>query len=195
MSKSVKSKILTLLLAVLILTMFTVGGSLAYIVTHTDSIKNVFNPSTVTTEVQENFDGTVKRNITVENTGDIKAYVRVKLVTYRVDVDKDGNTNHIGGTATIPDFTLGTGWFKYGDCYYYTTPVPPGDTTQSLVGTDGITLQQYTDADGGKQVIEVMAEGIQAGQNAPGDCGDAVKQSWGVVITSEPASVTEYKGN
>lgn len=181
MSKSVKSKILTLLLAVLILTMFTVGGSLAYIVTHTDSIKNVFNPSTVTTEVQENFDGTVKRNITVENTGDIKAYVRVKLVTYRVNDAGE----RIGGTAEIPSFTLGTDWFKYGDCYYYTTPVPPGNTTPSLVGDDDIELKKYTDADGGKQVIEVMAEGIQAGQNAPGDCGDAVRDAWGVNVNQD----------
>lgn len=188
MSKSVKSKILTLLLAVLILTMFTVGGSLAYIVTHTDSIKNVFNPSTVTTTVTEEFENNKKTSITVKNTGDIDAYVRVKLVTYRVDE----NGNHIGGTATIPSFTPANGWVKYDDCYYYTKPVEPGASTPSLVGDDGIILQQYTDADGGKQVIEVMAEGIQAGQNAPSDCGDAVKQSWGVVITSNPAGVTKY---
>lgn len=188
MSKSIKGKLLTLLLTMLILAMLTVGGTMAYIVTHTDSIVNIFNPSKVTTTVVENFDGTVKKDITVTNTGDIKAYVRVKLVTYRVD---DAG-NHIGGTATIPDFTPANGWVKYGDCYYYTQPVERNGTTPSLVGDAGITLQRYTDADGGKQVIEVMAEGIQAGQNAPDDCGAAVKESWGVVITSNPASVTEY---
>lgn len=180
MSKSVKSKILTLLLAVLIVTTFTVGGSLAYIVTHTDSIKNVFNPSTVTTTVTEDFDGTNKSNIVVKNTGDTTAYVRVKLVTYRVD----GDDNHIiGGTATIPSFEPANGWFKYGDCYYYTSPVEAGKQTAKPLFDGSITLQKYTDADGGRQVIEVMAEAIQAGQNAPTDCGDAVRKAWGVEIT------------
>lgn len=189
MSKSVKSKILTLLLAVLIVTTFTVGGSLAYIVTHTDSIKNVFNPSTVTTTVTEDFDGTNKSNIVVKNTGDTTAYVRVKLVTYRVDGDDNHN---IGGTATIPNFELGNNWVKYDGCYYYTKPVDAETSTPSLF--DGsITLQEYKDADGGKQVIEVMAEAIQAGQNAPTDCGDAVKNAWKVNIT--PDGVTAYSGN
>lgn len=188
MSKSVKSKILTLLLAVLIVTTFTVGGSLAYIVKHTDSIKNVFNPSTVTTTVTEKFDGTYKSNIVVTNTGDTTAYVRVKLVTYRVN----DNGNHIGGTATIPNFELGDNWVEYDGCYYYTKPVPAKDKTPSLVN-GSITLQEYTDADGGKQVIEVMAEAIQAGQNAPTDCGDAVKNAWKVNIT--PDGVTAYSGN
>lgn len=188
MSKSVKSKILTLLLAVLIVTTFTVGGSLAYIVTHTDSIKNVFNPSTVTTTVTEDFDGTYKSNIVVKNTGDTTAYVRVKLVTYRVD----GDDNHIiGGTAAIPNFELGNNWVEHDGCYYYTKPVDAKGETPSLVA-DGsrIKLEQYTDADGGRQVIGVMAEAIQAGQNAPDDCGDAVRDAWKVNIT--PGNVTEY---
>lgn len=191
MSESVKSKILTLLLAVLIVTTFTVGGSLAYIVTHTDSIKNVFNPSTVTTTVTEEFDGTYKSNIVVTNTGDTKAYVRVKLVTYRVN----DNGSPIGGTATIPNFELGNNWVEHDGCYYYTKPVDAKKFTPSLVADgDSITLQKYTDADGGKQVIEVMAEAIQAGQNAPTDCGQAVKDAWGVEIT-ESGSVIEYSGN
>lgn len=190
MSKSIKGKLLTLLLTMLILAMFTVGGTMAYIVTHTDSIVNIFNPSKVTTDVDEDFDGTVKKNITVTNTGDINAYVRVKLVTYRVD---DAG-NHIGGTATIPSFTLGTGWVKYGDCYYYTQPVAPNGTTPSLVDANGITLKAYNDADGGKQVIEVMAEGIQAGQNAPDDCGDAVRDAWGVNV-NQNGTVTPVESN
>ena len=31
-----------------------------------------------------------------------------------------------------------------------------------MIGNDGITLVKYTDADGGRQVIEVIAEAIQS---------------------------------
>lgn len=44
----------------------------------------------------------------------------------------------------------------------------------------------YDDADGGKQVIEVMAEAIQSGP------ADAVGKSWGVSISK--GSVTAYEG-
>ena len=84
----------------------------------------------------------------------------------------------IGGTATILPFTPGTGWVKYGDFYYYTLPVAPNAAPETaLIGTKGIELVQYTDADGGKQVIEVMAEAIQSQPER------AVGQAWGVTIT------------
>lgn len=43
---------------------------------------------------------------------------------------------------------------------------------------DQITLQRYNDADGGKQVIEVMAEAIQADGMVDGE--KAVVKAWGV---------------
>ena len=85
---------------------------------------------------------------------------------------------HIGGTATIPDFNPGTNWVPYGGYYYYTLPVAHDKTPeQPLIGTSGITLLTYNDADGGKQVIEVMAEAIQSGP------ANAVGDSWGVSIS------------
>ena len=51
----------------------------------------------------ESFDGTTKTNVDVVNDSNITAYIRVKLVTYRVN---DAG-QHIGGTAAIPSFTPG----------------------------------------------------------------------------------------
>ena len=80
----------------------------------------------------------------------------------------------IGGTATIPPFTPGINWVKYGEYYYYTLPVAVGDKpANDLIDSNGINLMKYTDADGGKQVIEVMAEAIQSVPEA------AVKDAWG----------------
>ena len=175
------NKLQLLILSLLVVTTVTVGGTVAYLTTKTEPVTNTFTPSKVTGEVTEEFDGTVKKNIQVENTGDIAVYVRVKLVTYRVNDAGD----HIGGVATIPGFTLGTDWVEYNGYYYYTVPVEPGNSSSSLTDENGITLQKYEDADGGKQVIEVMAEMIQSVPDT------AVKEAWGVKIA--PNSVTSVK--
>lgn len=172
----------TLLLSVILVVTIAVGGTVAYLVTQDAPITNTFTPSHVTCKVDENFDGKTKTNVNVTNTGDTEAYIRVKLVTYRVNK----NGQHIGGTATIPPFDPGTNWFEYGGYYYYTLPVKPNEQpTSDLIGS--ITLESpYTDADGGKQVIEVMAEAIQS---AP---AEAIGKSWGVTISE--GSVAAYGG-
>lgn len=160
---------LVLVVSVLVLLLAVAGGTLAWLTAQTDGVVNTFTPAQVSCKVTENFDGTTKSNVNVENTSNIPAYIRVKLVTYRVN--KDGQ--HIGGTATIPDFTPGTNWVEHDGYYYYTRPVAPGQTPETNL-IDTITLSSsYIDADGGKQVIEVMAEAIQSVPKA------AVQAAWG----------------
>lgn len=164
---------LVLVVSMVALLLVVAGGTLAWL-TAQDSVSNTFTPAHVSCTVTEDFNGTVKSNVNVKNTSDIDAFIRVKLVTYRV---KD-NGDRIGGTAEIPEFTPGTNWVKYGDFYYYTLPVAPGEKPKTdLIGAEGITLVRYTDADGGKKVIEVMAEAIQSQPER------AVGQAWGVTIT------------
>ena len=181
--KSGLRKSVATVLSLLIILTVSVGGTLAYLITHTDPVRNQFTPSSVACQVNESFDGTIKSHVNVTNTGDTEAYIRVKLVTYRVNDKGD----HIGGTAKIPDFTPGTNWVKYDDgYYYYTKPVAPGKSPATeLIDESGITLSgTYADADGGKQVIEVMAEAIQSGP------AEAVGNSWGVSISE--GRVTAY---
>ncbi|MGN0965615.1 MAG: hypothetical protein ACI4O6_09685 [Dysosmobacter sp.] len=169
-----------LILSLLLLVTAAVGGTVAYLLTQTEPVANTFTPSHVTCEVTESFGGTVKKNVNVTNTGDTDAYIRVKLVTYRVN-DKG---EHIGGTAEIPSFTPETNWVEHSGYYYYTLPVAPNEKPAvDLISS--ITLEDsYTDADGGKQVIEVMAEAIQSSP------AKAVRESWGVSISK--GSVTAY---
>lgn len=175
---------LVLVVSVLALVLAVAGGTLAWLTANSTPVTNTFTPAQVSCAVEENFNGTTKKDVNVKNTSDIDAYLRVKLVTYRVN--KDGQ--HIGGTAAIPDFHLGANWVKYGDFYYYTLPVAPGAVpAEPLIGDSGITLSEYTDVDGGKQVIEVMAEAIQS---VP---AKAVGEAWGVTIDN--GTVTAYSGN
>lgn len=170
----------TLLLSLLLVITLALGGTAAYLITRTAPVLNSFQPSQVDCEVTENFDGSMKSNVNVTNTGDTKAYIRVKLVTYRVNDEGQ----HIGGTAAIPGFSPGENWVEYGDYYYYTLPVAPDKQPgAALIGSITLT-DSYNDADGGKQVIEVMAEAIQSGP------ANAVGSSWGVTISQ--GSVTAY---
>lgn len=169
-----------MLLATVMLFALAVGGTIAWLIDKDSPLVNTFDPSKVTCEVQEKFDGKVKSDVNVKNTGDIDAFIRVKLVTYRTN---DAG-QHIGGTAALPQFTLGANWVEYNGYYYYTLPVAPGDKPATKL-TDSMTLtESYDDADGGHQSIDVMAEAIQS---AP---PEAVGQAWGVSIA--PGSVTAY---
>lgn len=169
-------KAITILASLVLILGLAVGGTLAFLTTETPEVVNQFTPSQVTVEVEEEFDGTNKTGVNVTNTSDISVYVRIQLVTYRVNEDGD----RIGGTAEIPAFTLGNGWILGSDgIYYYTSPVAAGaQPTADLTGS-AIVLQSYDDEDGGKQVIEVMAEAIQAEPAA------AVIEAWGVTVAAD----------
>lgn len=186
-SKSHKSKNRNkaglVLVSFLLIAVVAIGTTLAYLVTKTDDVRNTFRPSQVSCEVTEDFNGSTKSNVNVQNTGDTTAYIRVKLVTYRVNDEGD----HIGGSADIPAFNPGTGWVENSGYYYYTKPVAPKASPDNPL-IDSIELTgEYNDADGGKQVIEVMAEAIQS------EPEEAVGTAWGVTISEN--SVTPYIAN
>lgn len=168
-----KNRRFTAVIALVLLLCFTIGGTVAYLVTKTDEVENVFTPATVKVETHEDFDGTIKKDLYVENKGDTDVYIRVKLVTYMQDADGKPT----GVTATIPSFTKGTNWFYVDsdDCYYYSKPVPAGSKTNDLFPSNGIEL-----VDG--QVVDVLVEGIQATPTA------AVSDAWGVTVTGTTIS-------
>ena len=164
-------RLTTMVIATVLLLALAIGGTLAWLSTKDAPIQNKFLPTKATCEVTEKFDGStgVKSNVNVKNTGTIDAFIRVKLVTYRTN----DQGQHIGGIASLPAFTLGTGWVKYGDYYYYTKPVAPNQKPETNL-TDSMTLiGSYMDTDGGKQAVDVMAEAIQSVPE------DAVKAAWG----------------
>lgn len=178
--RAYRGRMTAMALATVLLLALAIGGTVAWLTANGQPITNTFNPSKVTCEVTENFDGTTKTNVNVTNTGDIHAYIRVKLVTYRTNAQGQ----HIGGTAELPNFTLGANWVKDGDYYYYTLPVEPNGKPATNLTNSMALAGSYNDADGGMQAIDVMAEAIQS---VP---AEAVRQAWGVSIS--PNSVAPY---
>ena len=163
-------RVTAIVMATVLLLALAIGGTVAWLSTKDEPITNTFTPSKVTCKVTESFDGKVKSNVNVENTVNTQAFIRVKLVTYRTN----NADEHIGGTATLPSFDLGANWVEYDGYYYYTLPVKAGDKPATNLTKSSMTLtENYPDADGGHQAIDVMAEAIQSVPQA------AVQDAWG----------------
>lgn len=146
--------------------------AVAYMFKQTDYKNNEFVPASVSCEVFEQFDGEKKTSIQIQNTGNINAYLRLRLVSYWVNAD--GNV--MPKPSVMPEFNLAVGWIKgSNDTYYYQMPVLPEAYCATLLSSP-ITL--LSDEDGCKQVVEVFAEAIQS------EPANAVTDSWKVTLDS-----------
>ncbi len=157
------------LASVLVLAIGLVGTTLAWIFTSTEEINNIFNPAKVTTSVEESFNGQVKNDVKVKNTGNIDAYLRAMVVVNW----QDGNGNV--KAAKSDDYTITwklDGWVKQGEYYYYTSPVAPGGLTKELF-TECKPLVEAPE-EGYELCVEILADGIQS------EPASAVVDAWGV---------------
>ena len=161
-----------LLWALLVSLILVCGVTIAYLYRATNDVTNMFVPGEVDCEVTEDFNGTVKSSITVKNTGNIKAWLRVRLVSYWVDANGD----IMPKASPAVSFTRGEGWVvgKGDNTYIYAKPVIPGAFTEELLGSE-ITLK--TSEEGYRQVVEVFADAIQS------EPATAVTDAWGYTPT------------
>ena len=149
-------KFLVFLTVVLSIIFVLCGTVIAYMFRQTEYKNNKFVPANVSCQVVEAFDGVEKTSIQVQNTGNIDAYLRVRLVSYWVDADG----NIVAKPSSMPEINMATGWIKgTNNTYYYTKPVSPAAQTGSLLSSP-IILEE--DENGSMQVIEVFAEAIQS---------------------------------
>ena len=72
---------------VCILACAAISGSLAWLISAPGPVVNEFIPGEVTIQVDETFDDehTTKQNVSIKNTGNVPAYIRVALVPAWVD--------------------------------------------------------------------------------------------------------------
>ena len=167
-SKTNRPKHFAALLALVLILVCTVGGTVAYLVAHTDPVTNTFTPGKVSCQVEEEFndDYTVKTKAVVKNTGNVPAYIRVAVVANTVDGD------NITGMADLSqvDWLNEANWTEGNDgFYYYKGVVQPGDVTENLL-KNGIPLT-------GIQVT-ILASAIQSMPDA------AVEDAWNMSYNS-----------
>ena len=176
-SKTNRPKHFAGLLALVLILVCTVGGTVAYLVTHTDPVVNTFTPGKVSCQVEEKFEGNnVKTEAVVKNTGNVPAYIRVAVVANTID--KQGN---ITGMKTLEGWLNTAKWTKSGNFYYYNDVVQPGDVTANLLNADGINLE-------GIQVT-ILASAIQSMPD------DAVNEAWKMSYDSSASNWTAVGNN
>lgn len=145
------------------------GGSLAYLFTHTDSIRNTFTPAEVDVTIQEAFDHQKKENVKFQNTGDVPVYMRARLVINWTDANGKIVPAPEGYSVNKVDLP-GEGWKENNGYYYYTSPVAADASTTNLL--DSITANTPANPEY-YLLVDVLVETIQATPT------QAVQEAWG----------------
>lgn len=161
--------------ALVLLLCAAVGGTLAWLTTQTDPVVNTFTAAHVTCQVDEDFDQGIKKNVKIENTSDIDAYIRAAIVVCWADA----NGNVSAKPVTDDDYTMNlnlnsSGWVKGNDgYYYYTRPVSPDDPNNfTSVLINSCAPGENKAPDGYNLQVTILAEAIQS---TP---ADAVTTAW-----------------
>ncbi len=163
-------KALFALVSVLVLVFAAVGVTVAYLQTQTEPLENEFTPAKVSCKVDETFDGNVKSDVSIRNTGDTDAFIRVAIVANWVRTDDNDNSKVTSVHAQQPvagtDYTLTLAddvnkkWLKDSNgFYYYKNAVKPNEATATLI--QECTLKGEAPA-GYKLAVEIVASAIQA---------------------------------
>lgn len=186
--KKVKGRLPHLLIIAALLAVVGISGAIAYMFRQSAGITNTFVPANVDCQVQETFANNLKSSVKVENTSNVDAYIRLRVVTYW----QDSKGNIVAMTS--PEIKFSGEWKydsekwiydKTNQTFYHKDPVKAGAMTEELLKLDsdfkGITLEP-------KQVtvnkitydyypvVTFIAEAIQS------QPAKAVSESWNVTI-------------
>ena len=161
------NKVVPVLLSVVLLLSLAAGATIAFISTKSTQVENEFIPASVVSSVND--DGTVN------NDGNVDAYIRAAVVVNWMD--RDGNVYGIKPSYTV---AINSGWSKSGDFYYYTSAVAANKATATSPVT--VTLSDGQEAPSDYSLsIEIVAEAIQAeGTLDSDDSTTAVFDAWGL---------------
>ena len=159
--QSKQSLAIKLVICLILLLMISVGGTIAFVVTHTSEIRNTFTESVVKCEVDETFKDNVKSNVSIKNTGDTTAYIRAFVnVTW---MNESGQVASVSPKSTDYMIEYSTsGWLKGSDgYYYYSSPVQPNDKTAVLINSCRL-LETASAPDGYYLSVEIVCSAIQS---------------------------------
>lgn len=164
-----------LLAAVIVLLAGAVGGTWAFLVAQSEPVQNNFTYAHVSCRIDETFDGVTKSNVKIENTGDISAYIRARIVvTWK---DASGNVS-----AAVPvkdkDYTIAfneTNWVHRDDYWYCKTAIGVKEFTPALI-SNCAKIETAEVPEGYDLSVEILADAIQS------EPASAVKEAWNVTV-------------
>lgn len=174
-----RRKSTVLLTSLALLMAILVGTTTAFLIATSEPVTNIFNPATVTSDVEESFENDVKSNVKIKNTGNTEAYIRATFVV----TWKDNQNRNVYGTAPVEGtdyiITLNqNGWFKGSDeFYYYKQPVAAGSSTAVLINSCA-PVAGKTPVGYGLNV-EILSSAIQSTPTS------VVASQWGVTVADD----------
>lgn len=187
-------KALFALVSVLVLVFAAVGVTVAYLQTQTEPLENQFTPAKVSCKVEETFEDNVKSNVTIQNTGDTDAFIRVAVVANWVQTDENSSVTSVYAQRRLPgtDYTLTLAddvnekWLKDSNgFYYYKDAVQPNEVTAVLIEEckpiEGKAPAGYTLA------VEIVASAIQASPETVAEEYWHISVENGEIITVQPS--------
>ena len=172
-----KKKISIITICLLLTVVVSIGGTLAYIVTSTLPVENIFTSSKVGNYIVEDNVGTTKKDVKVQNSisGNVDsqivdAYIRA---TYVVTWQKiENGITYVKPAVLDDDYTIdlnldnsssyevdGT-WVKNGDYYYFTEAIEPGGYTDILIKS--IAPVEGKAPKGYSLNVEIISQSIQS---------------------------------
>lgn len=171
-----KRRLITVVSFLLLLSIGT-GAVLAYIATQTPPLENTLEPGSVSCSVNETFDGTVKSDVSIQNTGNTAAFIRAAVV---INWQSKGENTQILAKAPLAgtDYTIAysdSGWVQGSDGFWYCeTSVLAGESTPNLIQS----VSPVGDPPAGYSLcVEIVATAIQAQPIS------TVQTAWGVTVT------------
>lgn len=172
------SKKKTLLVALVLLLCAVVCGTIMFLIDASDDVENVFKPTQVTSSVTEDISGNTKKDVMIQNTGNIDAYIRAAIVvTWQ---DEDGAIypkKPVLGVDYYMELDLTKGWKLSKDgFYYYDEAVAPNDMTEILI-KECYPFNDRT-PEGYSLDVEILGSAIQSVPT------NAVTSSWNSGVSS-----------
>ena len=180
---------------VCILACAAVSGSLAWLISAPGPVVNEFIPGEVTIQVDETFDDehTTKQNVSIKNTGNVPAYIRVALVP--AWVDDEGNiaakpaSLELNDDCNIAWGKDGSGyeadWFIGSDGFYYCkTVIEPDGSTPILIKSCTVKGEEHEyDFE-----LQVIASAVQSLPTS------TVEKVWPVVVSTDGTLAKKEQG-
>ena len=166
-----------LLAAVIVLLAGAVGGTWAFLVAQSEPVQNNFTYAHVRCTIDEKFENGVKSDVQIQNTGDIPAYIRARIV-----VTWKGASGNVSSTVPVEntDYTIAfntTDWTQQGGYWYCKTAVNPNGFTPELISECKKTANANAPK-GYDLSVEILADAIQS------EPASAVTEAWGYTPTA-----------
>jgi len=172
----------------------TIGGTMAWLTDSHDGITNTFTPASLGGQVVEEFtDKITKKNVAVQNTGDVAVYVRVALVPTWVDengkpvaepcdldalqIKETTASTSVAGDQFKPAET--SKWVKRSDGYFYYKEPVAGKSQTEILFVEAVVNENVSGPTGCRMNLQVMMQMVQA------EPATAINQAWGIALDTD----------